>query len=135
MPIKKGILFAAGLALMLVAFCAKPDSTAGGSRGDGSMSSQTVDKSMTEIAWIKEDYKEALAKALGAPGGLQWHDCEVTKDDEGRPSFSLTGTVVARAEGLGARTLHLSLSHDAGLASAMVVAESEGAPDAGSPHG
>lgn len=63
MPIKKEILFAAGLALMLVAFCAKPDSTAGGSRGDGSMSSQTVDKSMTEIAWIKEDYKEALAKA------------------------------------------------------------------------
>jgi len=68
--------------------------------------------------------KEALAKALGAPGGLQWHDCEVTKDDEGRPTFSLTGTVLARAEGLGARTLHLSLSHDAGIASAMVVAES-----------
>ncbi|MDQ2985358.1 MAG: thioredoxin domain-containing protein [Armatimonadota bacterium] len=63
MPIKKGILVATGLALMLVAFCAKPDSTAEGSKGDGSMSSQSVDKSMTEIAWIKEDYKQALAKA------------------------------------------------------------------------
>ena len=37
--------------------------------------------------------KEALAKALGAPAGLQWHDCEIVKDDEGRPVFSLTGTV------------------------------------------
>ena len=28
--------------------------------------------------------KEALAKALGAPAGLQWLDCEVVKDEEGR---------------------------------------------------
>ena len=68
--------------------------------------------------------KEALAKALGAPGGLQWHDCEVVKDAEGRPMFSLRGTVEARAASLGAATLHLSLSHDAGIASAVVVAES-----------
>jgi holo-[acyl-carrier protein] synthase len=67
--------------------------------------------------------KEALAKALGAPAGLQWLDCEVTKDDDGRPVFELTGTVAARTTALGARTLHLSMSHDAGLASAMVVAE------------
>ena len=68
--------------------------------------------------------KEALAKALGAPGGLLWHDCEVVKDDEGRPTFAMTGTVEARAVGLRANTIHLSLSHDAGIASAMVVAES-----------
>jgi holo-[acyl-carrier protein] synthase len=68
--------------------------------------------------------KEALAKALGAPGGLQWHDCEVVKDSEGRPMFSLRGTVQARASSLRAATLHLSLSHDAGIASAVVVAES-----------
>jgi holo-[acyl-carrier protein] synthase len=68
--------------------------------------------------------KEALAKALGAPGGLQWHDCEVVKDVEGRPEFTLSGTVAARAEALGAASLHLSLSHDAGIASAMVVVES-----------
>jgi holo-[acyl-carrier protein] synthase len=54
---------------------------------------------------------------------LQWLDCEVTKDDDGRPVFELTGTVAARTTALGARTLHLSMSHDAGLASAMVVAE------------
>jgi holo-[acyl-carrier protein] synthase len=67
--------------------------------------------------------KEALAKALGAPGGLQWHDCEVAKDNEGRPTFVLQGTVQKRAVGLRVATIHLSLSHDAGIASAMVVAE------------
>ena len=67
--------------------------------------------------------KEALAKALGAPSGLHWHDCEVVKADDGRPTFVLTGTVEARAIALRAHTLHLSMSHDAGIASAMVVAE------------
>ena len=41
--------------------------------------------------------KEALAKALGAPAGLHWHDCEVVKDAEGRPVFALQGTVADRA--------------------------------------
>jgi len=67
--------------------------------------------------------KEALAKALGAPAGLQWHDCEVTKDTDGRPIFALRGTVEARTVALRAHTIHLSMSHDAGIASAMVVAE------------
>jgi holo-[acyl-carrier protein] synthase len=68
--------------------------------------------------------KEALAKALGAPAGLHWHDCEIVKDVEGRPVFALQGTVADRAAQQRANTLHLSLSHDAGIASAMVVAES-----------
>ncbi|WNM24016.1 holo-ACP synthase [Demequina capsici] len=68
--------------------------------------------------------KEALAKALGAPGGLSWQDCEVAREDGRPPRFSLTGTVAARAAELGIVTLHLSLTHDAGIASAVVVAES-----------
>ncbi|MCW2758372.1 MAG: acpS [Nocardioidaceae bacterium] len=67
--------------------------------------------------------KEALAKALGAPGNLEWHHAEVVKDSTGRPSFSMIGTVLSRAEELGAAHVHLSLSHDAGIASAMVVLE------------
>lgn len=67
--------------------------------------------------------KEALAKALGAPGGLEWHDAEVISADTGRPSFDLRGTVLARADELGVRHVHLSLSHDAGIASASVVLE------------
>ncbi len=67
--------------------------------------------------------KEALAKALGAPAGMAWHDAEVQTDSGGRPFFVITGTVENRARALGVRTVHLSLSHDAGIASAMVVCE------------
>ena len=68
--------------------------------------------------------KEALAKALGAPVGMAWHDAEVVSEESGRPRFELRGTVLARAEELGVTSVHLSLSHDAGIASAMVVLES-----------
>lgn len=67
--------------------------------------------------------KEALAKALGAPSGLSWLDAEVRTDLEGRPSFAISGTVAERARALGIGTIHLSLSHDAGIASAVVVCE------------
>lgn len=67
--------------------------------------------------------KEALAKALGAPAGLNWHDAEVVVDGQGRPGIELRGTVAARAELLGVVRVHLSLSHDAGLSLAYVIAE------------
>ncbi|MFH0516659.1 holo-ACP synthase [Streptomyces sp. M41] len=67
--------------------------------------------------------KEALAKALGAPPGLLWTDAEVCVEDSGRPLLRVTGTVAARAAELGVRSWHVSLSHDAGVASAVVVAE------------
>jgi len=65
--------------------------------------------------------KEALAKALGAPKGLSWQDAEVLTDQAGQPSFSVTGEVAARTERLW---IHLSLSHDGGVALAFVVLES-----------
>ncbi|OKI24589.1 holo-ACP synthase [Streptomyces sp. CB03911] len=67
--------------------------------------------------------KEALAKALGAPGGLHWHDAEVHTEPSGQPVLRVTGTVAARAAELGVSSWHVSLSHDAGVASAVVVAE------------
>ncbi len=67
--------------------------------------------------------KEALAKALGAPAGMHWQDCEVQRGGDGRPHLSATGTVQARVDALGVRWIHVSLSHDAGVASAVVVAE------------
>ncbi|MDE0572472.1 holo-ACP synthase [Demequina sp. B12] len=69
--------------------------------------------------------KEALAKALGAPSGLHWHDCEVVREDGGRPTMVMRGSVAARAELLGITSVHVSLSHDAGIASAVVVAEGD----------
>ncbi len=67
--------------------------------------------------------KEALAKALGAPAGLAWLDAEIITDADGKPEFKITGTVAARAAELGVGTIHVSLSHDAGIASAVVVCE------------
>ncbi|MHB1064711.1 MAG: holo-ACP synthase [Georgenia sp.] len=67
--------------------------------------------------------KEAIAKALGAPAGMRWHDCTVHRVPGGAPQVEIRGTVAARAAELGITRWHLSLSHDAGIASAMVVAE------------
>jgi holo-[acyl-carrier protein] synthase len=67
--------------------------------------------------------KEALAKALGAPTGMSWHDAEICNEHSGDPQFELRGSVLARANERGVSTVHVSLSHDAGIASAMVVLE------------
>jgi holo-[acyl-carrier protein] synthase len=67
--------------------------------------------------------KEALAKALGAPGDLVWRDVEVVSDASGRPHLEVRGTVARRCGELGIVHLHLSLTHDAGLATAIVIAE------------
>lgn len=67
--------------------------------------------------------KEALAKALGAPGNLRWHDATVSRVIGGPPELEITGTVAARAAELGVTRFHVSISHDAGIASAVVVAE------------
>ena len=72
--------------------------------------------------------KEAVAKALGAPTGLHWHDCEIVTDPDGRPWLTVSGTVAAAAAERGVSRWHLSLSHDGGIASAMVVAEGDPAP-------
>ncbi|MCK9896524.1 holo-ACP synthase [Frankia sp. AgB32] len=68
--------------------------------------------------------KEAVAKALGAPPGLDWHDAEVVLGAGGRPALRVSGTVAAAAARLAVATWHLSLTHDGGVAVAMVVAES-----------
>jgi holo-[acyl-carrier protein] synthase len=67
--------------------------------------------------------KEAVAKALGAPSGLHWHDCEIVVDPDGRPWLTVTGTVANAAAERGIERWHLSLSHDGGIASAVVIAE------------
>ena len=68
--------------------------------------------------------KEAVAKALGAPGGLRWRDAEVVCDPSGRPRLVLHGGVAEEATAQGITAWHLSLSHDGGVATAVVIAES-----------
>lgn len=67
--------------------------------------------------------KEAVAKAMGSPGGMSWHDAEVVVEESGRPRLVIAGTVARKAEELGIRSWHVSLSHDGGIASAVVIAE------------
>jgi len=80
--------------------------------------------------------KEAVAKALGGPPGLRWTDAELGHDDQGKPTLQVRGTVAAAAARLGVTTWHVSISHDAGICVAMVVAERSGADNAAppSPH-
>ncbi len=70
--------------------------------------------------------KEALIKALGGSDGVHWTDIEVASESSGRPVFALTGATAATVVARGIGALHLSLSHDAGLATAYVIAESTG---------
>jgi holo-[acyl-carrier protein] synthase len=64
--------------------------------------------------------KEALAKALHVPAGLNWQDCEIINLENGRPGFLFHNK---NSEFIDGADEHLSLSHDAGIASAMVVIE------------
>ncbi len=67
--------------------------------------------------------KEALIKALGGPGQMRWLDMEVVADDHGNPEFRLHATAAERAETLRVESVHLSMTHDAGVACAFVVVE------------
>ena len=64
-----------------------------------------------------------IAKALGAPVGLSWQDATVRRVVGAAPVVELTGTVQAAADSAGVRSWHLSISHDAGIASAVAIAE------------
>lgn len=67
--------------------------------------------------------KEAVAKALGGPAGLRWHDCQVLTDAAGRPRLEVRDSVAAACEAAGVTRWQLSLTHDGGVAIAYVVAE------------
>ena len=69
--------------------------------------------------------KEALIKVLGDSAGLNWHDVLVLREATGKPTIELSGATKERADALGITKLHLSISHDAGIACAFVVAEGE----------
>ena len=64
--------------------------------------------------------KEALAKAMNAKDIFTWHDAEVVNEESGRPVFLFHGAIAEQIDGAN---VQLSISHDAGIASAMVVIE------------
>jgi holo-[acyl-carrier protein] synthase len=67
--------------------------------------------------------KEALIKAVGDSTGFRWQDMTVGSDEHRNPSLVVTGATAAQLERRGITDLHLSLSHDGGIATAFVIAE------------
>lgn len=67
--------------------------------------------------------KEALIKALGGHAVIRWHDMRIVQDVDGNPDFALSGALSRHVAELGIDHVHLSMSHDAGIASAFVVLE------------
>lgn len=68
--------------------------------------------------------REAAVKALGGLRGLTLRELSVPRETQRAPQFELDP---ARLAPLGVARLHLSLTHDAGTASAFVIAEALGA--------
>ncbi len=67
--------------------------------------------------------KEAALKALGVPRGLKWQQMQVLRSERGAPSLHLSGAAAEAAEAMGVHRALLSLTHDAGVAAAVVVLE------------
>jgi len=69
--------------------------------------------------------KEAAAKALGGQPDVWWHDVEIRPDARGAPQLTFLGPAHAHAQRLGVRRSFVSITHDAGVAAAVVVLESD----------
>ena len=70
--------------------------------------------------------KEAFFKAMGMglSEGMTWADVTVSNDSKGKPDIVMSGKAREMAEKIGIRKVHVSLSHTADCAMAVVILES-----------
>ncbi len=68
--------------------------------------------------------KEAAAKALGGHPDVWWHEIEIRPDARGAPKLEFLGPAREHADRLGVRRALVSITHDAGVAAAVVALES-----------
>jgi len=70
--------------------------------------------------------KEAVMKALGTgwTRGVRWVEIEVRRAPGGPPEIQLHGPTAEIARRRGIDRWHVTITHDAGIAAAVVVAES-----------
>jgi holo-[acyl-carrier protein] synthase len=69
--------------------------------------------------------KEAGMKALGTglSGGVTWKDFAVGREPSGKPTLTLSGKAAEVAKRKGIQQIHLTITHTAELAMAVVVME------------
>lgn len=68
--------------------------------------------------------KEATMKALGTGiGGVRFADVEVFGGGSQAPRLEISGLAASRAEALGIRSWHVSLTHTDSVATAVVAAD------------
>lgn len=69
--------------------------------------------------------KEAGMKALGTglSGGVTWKDFAVGREPSGKPTLVLSGVAAELAARRGIRKIHVTMTHTAGMAMAVVVME------------
>lgn len=67
--------------------------------------------------------KEAFLKALGRGWRLGWTQLEVVRGASGKPDLRLTGKAAEAAERRGVARVHLTLTHTAEMAAAVIVLE------------
>lgn len=67
--------------------------------------------------------KEAAYKALGDAPGARWLDFEVVRAEGSPPRLVLAGVAAEAARARGVTRLHLTLTHDGGMAAATVILE------------
>ena len=67
--------------------------------------------------------KEACMKALGTgwSAGISFKQVEVLRENGSPPTLKLSGAAAARAEAIGARDFYVSLTHQPGIAAAVVI--------------
>lgn len=69
--------------------------------------------------------KEAFVKALGTglTNGIAWKDIEVRVTPDGAPVLALSARALDQFQAMGGEHVHVSFSHDAGSATAIVIIE------------
>jgi holo-[acyl-carrier protein] synthase len=82
---------------------------------------QTSDRAMTLAGRFAA--KEAFAKALDGAPGVGWHEVIIRRGPSGRPNMTLVGSAHTLASQAGALRWHVSITHDAGIAAAVVILE------------
>ncbi len=71
--------------------------------------------------------KEAASKALGTGWrrGVHWKCFEVAHEMSGKPTLKIHGRAAELAAEMGVRGVNVSITHDAGVAAAVVIFEGE----------